>query len=743
MLYFTLHHALRHALRRVLAPMALMAIAAAAYAADPLQGLLSRVLPYGDDASRVHFTVTERPAAAPDSFSLTTRGGHLYVRANSRVAAAAGLHWYLQHYAHATVTWDMPTARLPRRLPGVDGETHACRVPYRYYLNFCTHSYSMAFWDWERWQQELDWMALHGINLPLVITGFEAVWAHVLMHDYGYATLRDVGSFVPGAVYMGWFFMNNMTAEGGPLPDSWYARRLDLARRIIERAQAYGMEVVVPGYVGMLPADFLERADPQRVAHWQASDIADAGMWCSFRRPAFVRNPERLAEVAARYYAAIDSLFGAGTIHAYAIDPFHEGAVPQGIDRPAEAVTAMWQALLLHDPEALWVAQHWQDNPREWLTHTVPRGRLLILDLHGESHADTVCGGYSTDATAQPHDWVWGMVGNFGGNVGLHGRLSRLLTTCRQAMDGAPANGLKGIGALPEGIDNNPMLYDLLFALPWLDGSLTEQQWVEQYVDMRYGARGSACRSLLQAWQLLARSVYACPTDAQQGTTESVLMQRPDVRPHTVSTWATSSWYWDKDDVRQAARHMLAAARVMAASESFRHDLVDVVRQVLADEAHTLLTQLSTASGAEATTIADRFMQLLLDQDRLLGTRREWRLGTWTEAARSWGDTPAEADAYEHAARALLTTWAGRTQAEQGGLIDYANREWQGLLRGYYYPRWRAFFDNGCRTGTPWFEQVEWPFVEGRCDAPYGSFTSAPEGDAIEVARELMARYAP
>lgn len=32
-------------------------------------------------------------------------------------------------------------------------------------------SYSMAFWDWERWEQEIDWMALQGINMPLAFTG--------------------------------------------------------------------------------------------------------------------------------------------------------------------------------------------------------------------------------------------------------------------------------------------------------------------------------------------------------------------------------------------------------------------------------------------------------------------------------------------------------------------------------------------------------------------------------------------
>ena len=30
---------------------------------------------------------------------------------------------------------------------------------------------SYAWWDWERWEREVDWMALNGINLPLAFTG--------------------------------------------------------------------------------------------------------------------------------------------------------------------------------------------------------------------------------------------------------------------------------------------------------------------------------------------------------------------------------------------------------------------------------------------------------------------------------------------------------------------------------------------------------------------------------------------
>ncbi len=46
-------------------------------------------------------------------------------------------------------------------------------------MNVCTASYSMAWWDWRRWEEEMDWMALSGINLALAFTGQEAIWAQL------------------------------------------------------------------------------------------------------------------------------------------------------------------------------------------------------------------------------------------------------------------------------------------------------------------------------------------------------------------------------------------------------------------------------------------------------------------------------------------------------------------------------------------------------------------------------------
>lgn len=726
-----------------------------AFAGTPIDDLLGRILPNNGDAAKFKCEVVN-DNSGQDYFTVSSNGSNVNVKGPNYVSVAAGINWFL-HRAGIDIAWNNPTATLPATLPTIEEQTHKSSVDYRYYLNFCTHSYSMAFWGWDRWQQEIDWMALHGINLPLVITGMECVWRDVLMNGYGYKNLSDVNKFVTGSAYYGWFFMNNMTEWGGPQPESWYTQRAELAKKIFERMKQLGMTPVIPGYVGMVPSGFLNYAT--KATGWTASDIVNGGTWNNFERPYFVNNTARLKEFAAKYYESIKRVFGESlSTHYYAIDPFHEGGVPKGVTDATASIKAMWDALKTADPEAVWVAQHWQGNPTTQLTHSIPRGKLIILDLHGDSNGETSLGGNSTDANGQAHQWVWGMTSNFGGNVGLFGRMDRVMSSFYAAVKGKSSNNLAGIGAIPEGIENNPMLYDMLYALPWTgDKSYDQDSWLKDYITMRYGVTETSdpttFNTLFSAWTRLAEGVYNCPSNSQQGTTESVFMMRPDSKPGTVSSWASSSWYWDLEDLRTAAYEFMQVADKLKDNDNYQYDLVDIMRQALADYGKQVLDSIgSTSDATDRKAWENKFLDLILDQDQLTGTRKEFRLGTWTEMARSLGTTEDEKTLYEKNARMLLTTWGAEAQCNGGGLHDYANREWNGLLSSYYYPRWKSFFEHNLQYQN-WFTDYEWPFATGAtnkanhqylpANAPYayGSFSSSPVGDAVETALAMYQKY--
>lgn len=103
---------------------------------------------------------------------------------------------------------------MPDKLP-LPKETirKKASVADRYYLNYCTFSYSMPFWDEERWMKEIDWMALHGINMPLMMTGIETVWRN-LLKKLGYDD-EEIGRFISGPAFLAWWQMNNLEGWGG------------------------------------------------------------------------------------------------------------------------------------------------------------------------------------------------------------------------------------------------------------------------------------------------------------------------------------------------------------------------------------------------------------------------------------------------------------------------------------------------------------------------------------------------
>ncbi|KAG0481223.1 hypothetical protein HPP92_012081 [Vanilla planifolia] len=98
---------------------------------------------------------------------------------------------------------------------------------------------SFAWWDWERWEKEIDWMALQGVNLPLAFTGQEAIWQKVFK-DFNVRN-KDLGNFFGGPAFLAWARMGNLHGWGGPLSQGWLDQQLGLQKLIVSRMIQLGM----------------------------------------------------------------------------------------------------------------------------------------------------------------------------------------------------------------------------------------------------------------------------------------------------------------------------------------------------------------------------------------------------------------------------------------------------------------------------------------------------------------------
>lgn len=690
------------------------------------------------------------------SKSAAGKNNPIIIRGNSWVNIAVGINWYLKHHAGIHISWNNMNVKLPAVLPVVkQKERHETDLKLRYNFNYCTFSYTMAFWDWNRWQKEIDWMALHGINMPLAAVGTESVWRNMLL-KLGYSE-EEVGKFIAGPAFLAWWEMNNLEGWGGPLPLNWYKQQEALQKKILARMKEMGMKPVLPGYCGMVPHDAKQKL---------GLNVTDAGRWNSYQRPAnLAPTDSRFAEIADLYYKELTRLYGKSDY--YSMDPFHESGNDAAVDY-GKAGEALMSAMKRANPHAIWVVQGWNENPRPQMIANLKVGDLLVLDLFSESRQNfkDFCTGKNTSGTGKKdfstskkegiygkHQWLFCLLENFGGNVGLHGRMDQLLNNFYLATGKKDTpkqensslltlhSSLKGWGFTMEGSENNPVMFELMSELPWRAEKITKEDWIREYCYARYGVHDA---TIEKAWTLLAQSIYNCPKgNIQQGTHESIFCARPSLNSYQVSTWSLMSNYYDPEDTRQAAILLTSVAEKYRGNNNFEYDLVDICRQALADQGRKqylkTMADYKSFSRQEFKKDSNRFLKMILLQDKLLGTRQEFRLGHWIEEARNLGKTVEEKDLYEWNARVQITTWGNRICADNGGLHDYGHKEWQGLLKDFYYLRWSTFMKSlASQLSLQDTPRIDWYGLEESWTLQKNPYSSKAEGSPIDVAKEVI-----
>lgn len=298
---------------------------------------------------------------------------------------------------------------------------------------------------------------------------------------------------------------------------------------------------------------------------------------------------------------------------------------------------------------------------------------------------------------------------------------------------------MRGVGLTAEAIENNPAMFELLCELPWRAERFDAEAWTEAYAAARYGASDPAAG---EAWRLLLQGPYDVPADAPgDGAVESIFCARPALHLRRASTWGHAVPSYPARLTAEAARHMIEGTGRMGGNPNYLHDLTDILRQALSDRAYVLYEELSAACDRGDREAFDlltaRFLGLGRALDRLLSANPGFRLDEWLAAARSLSDDPARRTFNEWNARTLITVWGPRPAADDGGLHDYSQRVWGGLLGSYYLPRWEHYFETlrSCPPGGEPQPIDFFPFEEEWCRRT----DTLPRSDAapLAVAREV------
>lgn len=650
-----------------------------------------------------------------DVFDLRTEGGKLVIHASDPASAAMGLNYYLKYYCYRSMSHGgnnlAPVKVLPELAQPV---RRTSRFEYRYFLNYVTFNYSFAFADWPLWERELDWMALNGINLALATNGTEAVWQNTLRR-IGYSDV-EVLQFIPGPAYTAWWLMGNLEGWAGPVTQKMIDDRAALEKKILARMRELGIQPIMQGFYGMVPASLGEKFPKAR--------ILEQGRWGEFRRPQILLSSDPLfARMASIYYQEMRKLYGPARFVGG--DLFHEGGIAEGLDL-ASLGRGVQESMAKENPEAVWVLQAWQGNPKPGLLDGLSARHVLILNLEGDDWEKRKgFGGLP---------WVWGTVSNYGENTGLFGELPQIASEPARAMNGPYGASMKGIGDLMEGIHNNPVVYDLVFDAAWRNQPVDLHEWIREYVKYRYG---EATPELEHAWELLLETVYKSGDRA-----EPVFCARPSLDLKSTTTWGSNKITYDPAELEQAAREFLKASDRLGENDAYQYDAVNLVRQVLSNRGLKAYAEMIAAYGAHDKARFERtsqeFLNLLRAEDSLVSVRREFLLGTWLAAARAMGHTEEEKLLCERNARMQITYWGPDDPTTPAR--DYAYKEWSGLLQDYYLPRWVVFVEDlsARLDGKPGHE-INYFGFEKKWTEELKAYPVDPAGDPVNAATTALA----
>jgi len=671
-----------------------------------------------------------------DVFKISsTSEGKILIEGNNGISMVSGFNWYLENYCNTQISLSFEKIQLPEKMPLLEQPIRKeTPFEYRYFFNFCTFGYTMPWWDWDQWEQMIDYLSMKGVNMPLATIGQEAVWKEVYQ-DMGF-TAKEMQDYFVGPAHLPWGRMGNIDGMAGPLPDNWIEKRKFLQQKILQRMRKLGMKPVLSAFTGHVPSS-LKRLYPK-------ANIYQINDWAGVEGSYFLDpNDPLFIEIGTAFINKQKEIFG--TDHLYDADCFIEVDPPSGdkefLDQLGQKV---YKSMATADPQAKWVLQgwffffrkdFWNKERGQAFLGGIPKDKVLILDLYGEKNPTWD----KTDAFyGQP--WIWNVICNEDQKVNMSGDLSAMQKEFQRAHAAEIQHNLKGIGVIPEGLGYNDVVQDFVLEKTWEQSPVNLNDWINNYARKRYQTDNKSAEA---AWTLFMNSVYG-----RTRTMWSPLLLTPKLKTYEFTKEDPFAWDFEIKQLALGLEKLHDAEQALATNKTYQFDVTNVSRELLASLTHRRINALTIAFQNKNITqfeaAAAALLQLLDDLNNITGTNKEFLLGRWIQDARSWGETDAEKDYYESNARTIVTIWQ---PYPEGALRDYAAKQWNGLFIGYYKPRWELFIHhlrNDLKNGQQ-FSQAEFDLQVRQLDFKWTQgkerYPVKPIGNSLEWSKKLYQTY--
>lgn len=652
---------------------------------DEAKLVISRYLD-SDDSSRVIIKHVEKKGPN-DHYSYSAKDNKISITGSSGVAICKGFYDYMKSQEFGMVSWSGSSLDIPDTIADLERVTVTSPVKHHYNFNAVTFGYTTPYWNWSRWSQEIDWMALHGLDMPMTLVAQEAITLRVFK-KLG-LTEEEIQSQFTGPAHLPWMRMGNISEIDSELPLSWHKDQVELQHKILDRAKGLGMKPICPGFSGFVPKS-LARIYPEE-------DILETSWGGSFHNWMISPKSDLFKEIGTLFIQEWEKEFG--KCNYYLIDSFNEMEIPFPPKDSEERYKllnsygeSVYNSIKEANPNASWVMMGWMFGYQRYiwdiktlgaLVEKVPDDKIILLDMAVDYNKTFWKNGYNWDFYKGFYNkgWIYSVIPNMGGKVGTTGVLEFYANGHLSALESDNRGNLIGVGMAPEGIENNEVLYELVTDAGWKSSKTDLTKWLANYSVNRYG---SSTSEISEAWQLLTKSIYGTFTDHPR----FMWQLRPGtVRQGTINIdenlfRGIESFINAKDDINKGSEQH---------QQLYKNDAIEFASIYLGAELELIgteiLDRINSGSSDKTEELEDEFIKIAYAIDNLLNCHPIYRLERWLDFAKGHGDSSDEAKFYEKNARRIVTVWGPPVD-------DYACRIWSGLIRDYYIPRWESFFSN-------------------------------------------------
>lgn len=674
----------------------------------------------------------DRTAKGCDQYTYSYASNTLQIHASSGVAACRCFYDFVKSNGAGICTWSARRFEMPAT---VTSATKSVTSPYRdhQYLNVVTYGYSMPYWDAERWDRELDWMALHGIDMPLMLLASEAIYRRVFAEKG--VTEAELDEWEVGPAHLPWMRMGNLAGNSfdGPLGKPWHDSQIALAHHVLKRMKELGMKPVVPAFGGFVP-----RAYAQKLG--QGRYVATGWNWVpqGYRNHRITPAVPEFKEIGKRFIELWDQEFepSYGEFKYYLSDSFNEMEVPDDLGTLRTYGRNIYEAIIegSGNPDAVWVTQGWEfvygrgkwsSEKYKALRQDCARNQFMSLYMAPEY------GGYQWGYYDNFHgdDWNYTMLPNMGGKNFWTGRLQSYASEYPSNLaSGGAYDNCTGWGMTMEGIEYNELLYELIADMGWTAPTAgpSVEAWMDSYGQARYGSAFD--QELRNLYATLRNTVYSSYIDHQNFGWQGNGRSSGYYEAGNINT--TSDAFFQGFDAFFSERNIGKLKAEGHLPATLRADIIEFAAFYAAANVSRLCKRIVAAKNIgrteEASALLERLERLMLNMDYMLTGHPLYDEAKWEEKARKMaGGDKATEQKYVKNARRIVSTWYG-THAGHEPVNDYASRIYAGTIRDYYLPRLKTELTNLLGITHRDLRAVELEFIPNGDDNVPAPALSAP-----------------